>query len=96
MTWLSDSIMATRGLAGNKTGSTHQLGEAEQGEYHFTMGPYSEPVLRVAPGDRIVVETRDAFGGAIKTEQDLPVAETPDAIRESSKRSHHDRRGGAG
>lgn len=72
MTWLSDSIMATRGLAGNKTGATHQLGEAEQGEYHFTMGPYSEPVLRVTPGDRIVVETRDAFGGAIKTEQDLP------------------------
>ena len=49
MTWLSDSIMATRGVAGNQTGATHQLGEAEQGEYHFTMGPYSKPVLHIAP-----------------------------------------------
>ena len=72
MTWLSDSIMATRGVAKNQTGATHQLGEAEQGEYHFTMGPYSNPVLSIKPGDRIVVETKDAFGGAIKTEQDLP------------------------
>ncbi|MFK7966477.1 MAG: acetamidase/formamidase family protein [Burkholderiaceae bacterium] len=72
MTWLSDSIMATRGVAKNQTGATHQLGEAEQGEYHFTMGPYSDPVLSIKPGDRIVVETKDAFGGAIKTEQDLP------------------------
>jgi acetamidase/formamidase len=29
-------------------------------------------VLRVAPGDRIIVETRDAFEGKIQTERDLP------------------------
>jgi hypothetical protein len=29
-------------------------------------------VLHVRPGDRVVVETRDAFEGAVKTEQDLP------------------------
>ena len=72
MSWMDSSIMKTHGVAGGKEGTTHQLTEAKQGEYHFTMGPYSKPVLHVEPGDRIVVETRDAFGGAIKTEQDKP------------------------
>ena len=72
MTWLDRSIMNTRGVAAGRVGSTHELTEAKQGTFHFTMGPYSQPVLHVKPGDRIVVETRDAFGGAVKTEQDLP------------------------
>lgn len=72
MSWMDDSIMKTRGVAGRKEGTTHQLTEAKQGKYHYTMGPYSNPVLEVEPGDRIVVETRDAFEGAIKTEQDMP------------------------
>lgn len=72
MSWLDTSIMNTRGLAAGHVGDTHELTEAKQGTYHFTMGPYSQPVLQVRPGDRIVVETRDAFGGAVKTEQDLP------------------------
>jgi amidase len=72
MTWLATSIMHRRGLAAGRTGSTYHLTEALQGTYHYTIGPYSQPVLRVAPGDRIVVETRDAFEGAVKTEQDLP------------------------
>jgi acetamidase/formamidase len=38
------------------------------------MGPYSEPVLHIEPGDRVVVDTRDAFEGAIQTEADLPSA----------------------
>ena len=71
MTWLGQSIMHTRGVARGAAGTTHQLDEARQGKYHFTMGPYSDPVLSIKPGDRIVVETRDAFGGAVKTEQDL-------------------------
>jgi amidase len=70
MTWMDSSIMKTRGVAGRKEGTTHQLTEAKQGKYHYTMGPYSDPVLHVEPGDRIVVETRDAFEGAIKTEHD--------------------------
>ena len=77
MSWMDDSIMKTRGLAGRKEGATHQLTEARQGKYHYTMGPYSEPVLHVEPGDRIVVETRDAFEGAIKTEQDMPSQKCP-------------------
>ncbi|MPY95359.1 MAG: acetamidase, partial [Acidimicrobiia bacterium] len=32
------------------------------------------PVLHVEAGDRVVVETRDAFGGAIRSEADLPSA----------------------
>ncbi|MFZ4757980.1 MAG: acetamidase/formamidase family protein [Burkholderiaceae bacterium] len=72
MTWLDHSIMTTRGVAAGRVGATHDLNETAQGTYHFTMGPYSQPVLHVKPGDRIVVETRDAFGGAVKTEQDLP------------------------
>jgi len=38
----------------------------------YTIGPCSDPVLHVRPGDRVVVDTRDAFEGAVKTEQDLP------------------------
>jgi amidase len=70
--WLKASIMYTKGAAKGKTGTTHELTEAKQGRYHYTMGPYSEPVLQIKPGDRVVVQTRDAFEGAIKTEQDLP------------------------
>ncbi len=72
MTWLDSSIMHTRGMARGKQGTTHELTEAKQGKYHYTMGPYSAPVLHIRPGDRVVVETRDAFEGAIKTERDLP------------------------
>jgi amidase len=72
MTWTDNSIMKNRGVAGRKDGTTHQLTESKQGKYHYTMGPYSDPVLHVEPGDRIVVETRDAFEGAIKTEKDMP------------------------
>ena len=72
MDWLKTSIMHTRGVAKGKVGVTHQLTEAKQGKYHYTMGPYSDPVLFIKPGDRVVVETRDAFEGAIKTEQDKP------------------------
>jgi amidase len=70
MSWLDTSIMTTRGVAKGRTAATHELTEAKQGKYHYTMGPYSDPVLHIKPGDRVVVETRDAFEGAIKTEQD--------------------------
>jgi amidase len=66
--------MARRGVAAGQVGSTHALTEERQGTFHFTMGPYSAPVLEVQPGDRVTVETRDAFGGVIHTESDLPSA----------------------
>lgn len=70
--WLKDSIMARRGAGAGREPVTHNLTEALQGQFHYTIGPYSTPVMTVKPGDRIVIETRDAFEGAIKTEQDLP------------------------
>ena len=72
MDWLNDSIMRQRGVAQGRTPDTHALTEALQGKFHYTIGPYSDPVLRIRPGDRVVVDTRDAFEGRVKTEQDLP------------------------
>jgi len=72
MGWLDDSIMRRRGMAQGRAAVTHQLTEAKQGKYHYTIGPYTDPVLSIKPGDRVVVETRDAFEGAVKTERDLP------------------------
>ena len=66
--------MARQGVAGGRAGATHELSEERQGTFHFTMGPYSTPVLEIEPGDRVTVETRDAFGGVIHTESDLPSA----------------------
>ena len=52
--------------------ATHHLTEKVQGEYHYSIGPYSQPVLTVAPGDEIVVETLDAFGGKVIDETTKP------------------------
>ena len=72
MSWLQKSLMDTRGVSKGTVGETHVLTEKRQGRFQYTMGPYSDPVLRIGPGDRVVVETVDAFEGAIKTEQDRP------------------------
>jgi len=72
MTWLDTSFMGRRGVARGHERTFHHLSEAAQGTYHYVYGPYSEPVLRIAPGDVVAVETLDAFGGAVKTEDDLP------------------------
>ena len=71
MSWLNASIMRTRGLAQGRAPVTHELTEALQGKFHYTIGPYTQPVLTVKPGDRIVVETRDAFEGKVKTPQEI-------------------------
>jgi amidase len=70
--WLKKSIMATRGEGRRRKPVTHHLTEKVQGTYHYTMGPYSDPVMEIKPGDRVVVETRDAFEGKIKKETDKP------------------------
>jgi amidase len=70
--WLDQSIVARRGVGWGKKPRLASLTEAAQGKYHYTIGPYSEPVLTVSPGDRIRIETRDAFEGAIRTEDDKP------------------------
>ena len=72
MAWPETSQMARRGVAAGKAGASHRLTEQDQGEYRFVYGPYADPVLRVSPGDTVEIETVDAFGGAIRTEADLP------------------------
>ncbi|MCA8907826.1 MAG: acetamidase/formamidase family protein [Rhodospirillaceae bacterium] len=72
MSWLETSIMATKGVAGGKPGAHHELTEEKQGKYHYVYGGYAEPVMTIDPGDTVSVETRDAFEGALKTEQDKP------------------------
>ena len=72
MSWISSSYMGRKGVAKGKPGKRHELTEERQGKYHFVYGPYEQPVMTIAPGDIVVAETRDAFGGAIKTEADLP------------------------
>jgi len=52
--------------------AVYHLTEKLQGDYQYTIGPYTEPVLMVDPGDTIVIETRDAFGGKIINEQTKP------------------------
>ena len=75
--WLSGSIVAQRGVGWGGKPVLHSLSEAEQGKFHYTIGPYSEPVLRVRPGDRIRIETRDAFEGAIRSEDNMPTQRLP-------------------
>jgi len=50
----------------------HYLSEDLQGDFHHTIGPYADPVLKVDPGDTIIIETLDAFGGKIADEQTKP------------------------
>src|SRR4051794_5447012 len=47
-------------------------GAAGRNRYHQTMGPYLEPVLYIRPGDRVVVQTCDAFKGKLTQETDVP------------------------
>jgi acetamidase/formamidase len=72
MKWLEDSIMMKRGVGADREPVEHHLTEQMQKTYHYTIGPYSQPVLHVKPGDRVVVETRDAFEGKIREETDKP------------------------
>ena len=72
--WLKTSIMAKRGLAKGETKKRHELTIAGQGSFHYVYGPYAKPVLTIDPGDVVAVETEDAFGGVITSEQDSPTA----------------------
>lgn len=72
MSWFETSIMARKGVAGGKPGSRHSITIEDQGTFHYVYGPYAEPVLRVAPGAVVTVETHDAFEGKITSEQDKP------------------------
>jgi amidase len=70
--WLKTSYMARKGVAQGVAGRRHELTEKVQGAYHYVYGPYAEPVLRIAPGDIVVAETKDAFENKITAETDIP------------------------
>ncbi|GJH32423.1 acetamidase/formamidase family protein [Paraburkholderia hospita] len=72
MKWLEESIMMKRGVGADREPVEHHLTEELQKTFHYTIGPYSTPVLHVKPGDRVVVDTLDAFEGKIKNETDKP------------------------
>ena len=72
--WFQTSIMAKRGLAKGNVGRRHALDIAAQGAFEYVYGRYAEPRLTIDPGDVVVVETEDAFGGVITSEQDSPTA----------------------
>jgi acetamidase/formamidase len=74
MDWIAGSIMARRGRAAGREGARHMLDEARQGDFQYVDGPYAAPVLTIDPGDVVTVETLDAFGGAIRSEADVPSA----------------------
>ena len=52
----------------------HYLTDDVQKRYHYTIGPYADPVLHVRPGDTVIVETHDAFEGKIISEDTKPSA----------------------
>jgi acetamidase/formamidase len=52
--------------------ASRRLTENKQGEFRYTIGPYEKPVLEVDPGDTVVIETLDAFGGKITDETTKP------------------------
>jgi acetamidase/formamidase len=64
--------MHQKGVGGGSSGVTHELTEEKQGDFHYTIGPYSEAVLHIKPGDQVIVETLDAFAGKITSESDVP------------------------
>jgi acetamidase/formamidase len=71
-TLFENAIMAKRGLLKGVAGGRHELAIGVQGEFHYVYGPYAKPKLTIDPGDVVVVETEDAFGGVITSEQDRP------------------------
>jgi amidase len=46
--------------------------EIKSEQYHYVFSPYSKPIARVKPGDRIIVHTNDAFESRIRMKEDLP------------------------
>jgi amidase len=41
-------------------------------KYAYVFSPYLQPIAKVLPGEKVIVETQDAFGGAISSPEDIP------------------------
>jgi acetamidase/formamidase len=50
----------------------HYVTEDVQRVYHYTIGPFADPVLRIHPRDTVVIETQDAFEGRIESQDTRP------------------------
>jgi amidase len=74
MSWIEQSLMARSGVAKGKEGARHAITIEDQGKFHYVYGSYVDPVLTVAPGAVVTVETHDAFEGKITSESDKPSA----------------------
>lgn len=72
MDWFETSLMARRGVAKGVAGERRRLSIEDQGAFHYVYGPYVEPTLSVPPGSVVEIETLDAFGGKITSEDDRP------------------------
>ena len=90
--WLPQSYMGRKAVAKGVAGRRHELSEAKQGNYHYVYGPYAEPVLRIAPGDIVVAETKDAFEGKIKSETDSPTQAFADPLPQPAVRANRRRK----
>ncbi|MCX5839581.1 MAG: acetamidase/formamidase family protein [Deltaproteobacteria bacterium] len=53
--------------------------EVRPGNYSYAFSSYLEPVVKVKPGDRVIIHTEDAFEGRIKSKSDLPSKVLADA-----------------
>ena len=69
--WLSTSIMAQRGVARGKPGA-HTAHREAAGQVPLCLWALCRARAAIAPGDIVTAETIDAFGGAMKSESDLP------------------------
>jgi acetamidase/formamidase len=50
----------------------HKREIRQPGDYQYVMGPFAEPITRVAPGETVVVHTIDAFGNQLVREDQKP------------------------
>jgi len=41
-------------------------------QYAYVFSPYLKPIASVTPGEKVVIETQDAYGGAITSPNDIP------------------------
>ena len=89
--WLQSSLMATRGVGRDRTLTMHELTEEKQGRFHYTMGPYSEPVLQYQAGR----PGRGADAGRLRGQDhqgDRPtLAASGCAVPKSAERPYHGR-----
>jgi acetamidase/formamidase len=49
-----------------------QVVEVKPESYSYVFSPYREPIVKVRPGDRVMIHCNDAFESRINTKDDIP------------------------